>query len=153
MATVTRIAPVEAGDIGVVANLYAAAFDEPWAESSVRDLMAVQGAWGYLAYAGPAAVGFVLGRSILDEAEIISIGVLPDRRRGGVARALMAAGVERARQTATMLFLEVGADNPGALRLYAALGFKEVGQRRNYYRRADRSRVDARIMKLVLTEN
>ena len=38
---------------------------------------------------------------------------------------------------AASLFLEVGADNPAALALYAGLGFTRVGMRKAYYNGGD----------------
>jgi ribosomal protein S18 acetylase RimI-like enzyme len=35
------------------------------------------------------------------------------------------------------MFLEVGADNPHALALYAGLGFAKVGTRKGYYASGD----------------
>ena len=35
------------------------------------------------------------------------------------------------------MFLEVGADNPHALALYAGLGFAKVGTRKSYYGSGD----------------
>jgi ribosomal protein S18 acetylase RimI-like enzyme len=43
------------------------------------------------------------------------------------------------------MFLEVGADNPHALALYAGLGFAKVGTRKGYY-----SGKDALLLRLPL---
>ncbi|MCR9221838.1 MAG: GNAT family N-acetyltransferase [Alphaproteobacteria bacterium] len=149
--------PVGAEAFGLIAALYAAAFDEPWSEPSVRELMASPGVWGLVACrpaAGtdasddkPTPVGFVLARVIAREAEVLAIGVAPAARRAGVARRLMAGVLAIAAPHADAIFLEVGADNPAAQQLYLALGFKEVGRRPDYYRRADGRRVDAAIMR------
>jgi ribosomal-protein-alanine N-acetyltransferase len=57
----------------------------------------------------------------------------------GIARALAGAGAQR-------LFLEVAADNPGAIGLYSLRGFVEVGRRRGYYARPGRPAVDALVL-------
>ena len=60
------------------------------------------------------------------------------RARGqGLGRALSAAAAGHAALGAENIFLEVGADNPAALALYAGLGFVRVGQRKAYYRGED----------------
>jgi len=93
----------------------------------------------------------VLARCVLDEAEIISLGVLPPRRRQGHAGALMAAVAERARATGVRsLFLEVEADNVAARDLYEGLGFVRVGQRRAYYSRPGAAAADALLLRLAL---
>ena len=74
----------------------------------------------------------VLLRVAADEAEILTIGVAA--RRQGIARALMAAALERARaQGARTMFLEVAADNGAARGLYEMLGFAPAGLRQGYY--------------------
>ncbi|GAA4618512.1 GNAT family N-acetyltransferase [Saccharopolyspora hordei] len=48
----------------------------------------------------------------------------PDWRRRGVATAVLRAGARWASGLGARLFLQVEEDNPGARRLYAALGFR-----------------------------
>ncbi|MDF1748881.1 MAG: ribosomal protein S18-alanine N-acetyltransferase [Alphaproteobacteria bacterium] len=139
----------------VIAALYALAFDDPWPEPSVRELLSVPGTWGMVALdSGNAGsddpnqpVGFILARVIVDEAEILSIGVPPQLRKAGIGHALLAAGLQRAQEIgATQVFLEVGKDNPAAMALYSHIGFRQVGMRKNYYRRSDGALVDALVM-------
>jgi ribosomal-protein-alanine N-acetyltransferase len=93
----------------------------------------------------------VLARVASDEAEVLSLGVVPEFRRLGVARALMLALMRQATtREASKIFLEVGADNFAAEKLYRNLGFFEVGRRKNYYLRANRELVDALIMRFML---
>lgn len=78
--------------------------------------------------------GFIVYRAVLDEAELITIGVHPDARRGGIAatmielmvRDLAARGVKR-------VFLEVAENNHPARALYEKHGFTVVGRRPKYY--------------------
>jgi ribosomal-protein-alanine N-acetyltransferase len=78
--------------------------------------------------------GFVLARVAADEAEIVTLAVRPAARGRGLGRALLQAAIDKARSLgADTMFLEVGADNPQALALYAGLGFAKVGARKAYY--------------------
>ncbi len=78
--------------------------------------------------------GFIVYRAITPEAELITIGVHPDARRGGIAatmielmvRDLAARGVKR-------IFLEVAENNRPARALYEKHGFVVVGRRPKYY--------------------
>lgn len=78
--------------------------------------------------------GFIVYRVTLDEAELITIGVHPDARRGGIAatmielmvRDLIARGVKK-------VFLEVAENNHPARALYERHGFVAVGRRPKYY--------------------
>jgi ribosomal-protein-alanine N-acetyltransferase len=69
-----------------------------------------------------------------DEAEILSLAVLPSERRRGIANALLAA-CEHAWRTAGVrgAWLEVRRDNRGALLLYERRGWTDAGLRRGYY--------------------
>lgn len=133
----------------IVAALYAQAFDEPWPEPSVRELLSIPGTWALVARdpTGEPA-GFLLMRVILDEAEVLALGVPPDLRRRGIAEGLLAAGLARARKAgAVSVFLEVGEDNPAALALYGKAGFEAHGRRKGYYRRANGASVDACLLR------
>ena len=78
--------------------------------------------------------GFVLARAAGGEAEILTLAVAPAARGQGLGRALLqAAAAHAATLGAQSMFLEVGADNPAALALYAGLGFVRAGQRKAYY--------------------
>lgn len=141
------IRPVGAEAFRVVATLYGAAFEDDWPAPSVAELMASPGVWGLVASLDDAPAGFVLARVIAREAEILAIGTDPTRRRVGIARALMGRAIAIAAPHADAMFLEVGDDNPAAHALYLSLDFHEVGLRRDYYRRADGRRVDAKILR------
>jgi GNAT superfamily N-acetyltransferase len=57
-----------------------------------------------------------------------NVAVLPDYRGHGIARQLVEACIERAREEgSSWLALEVRADNAPARRLYQSLGFKQTG--------------------------
>lgn len=78
--------------------------------------------------------GFIVYRIVLDEAEIITIGVNPEMRRSGIASAMIGI-IEKTlkNQRVKKLFLEVAANNTPAQKLYENCGFKVVGLRPKYY--------------------
>jgi len=101
---------------------------DPWPEASFRTLLQQPGVAGFIDTRG----GMVLVRSVLDEAEILTIGVAVPRQ--GIGRALMEAAIAQlATEGIATLHLEVSASNEAARRLYAKLGFKQAGTRRGYY--------------------
>lgn len=149
------VRPVTAGDMAVLASLYGESFDEPYPEPVATSLLMTPGAWGMLAIAGsdddPVPAGFVIARVIVDEVEILSIGTHPGQRRRGVAQRLLLHALRHAVVVgARIAHLEVGEDNPGAIALYRRIGFRRVGRRPDYYRRADRTRVAALLMSMPL---
>lgn len=82
---------------------------------------------------------------IQDAAEILTVGVVPAARRGGLARLMLADLLaEAVRRGAREAFLEVRVDNEAARALYRREGFEEIGRRRGYY---DGGRVDAVTMR------
>jgi ribosomal-protein-alanine N-acetyltransferase len=114
----------------------------PWAAAEIVAILATPGAF-LLSEPG----GFLIGRVLADEAELLTLAVAPEARRRGVAARLLAAFLDRAaRAGASRAFLEVAADNAPARALYAAAGFAESGRRPRYYRHPDGSAVDALIL-------
>jgi [ribosomal protein S18]-alanine N-acetyltransferase len=63
---------------------------------------------------------------------VMNIAVDPDRRRRGIATALLQALLEKVGQDAPVT-LEVRHSNTGAIALYERFGFRSAGVRRRYY--------------------
>jgi tRNA threonylcarbamoyladenosine biosynthesis protein TsaB len=119
-------------DTGTLAALHAACFSEAWDAPAIARLLAT----GAFAHHSPD--GFVLTRVAGGEAEILTLAVLPQARGQGLGRALLHAAIAQSESLgAQSMFLEVGADNPHALALYAGLGFAKVGLRKAYYASGD----------------
>lgn len=150
-------------DIGRLARLHRACFDDPWSRTDFAHLLALPGGFGLLArlydrrlsgFEGLRGVGFALCRAVGDEAELLSIGVAPLFRRRAVGAALLRASMERCRQGGgKAMYLEVAVDNLSAQHLYRSFGFREVGRREGYYQRADGSRMSAYTMRGPLGED
>jgi len=77
---------------------------------------------------------FLLGRTVLDEAELLTLAVAPEARRKGLARRLLATfEAHVAQRGATRAFLEVVDSNAAALALYRSAGWQQAGRRRGYF--------------------
>ncbi|MEO0907374.1 MAG: GNAT family N-acetyltransferase [Pseudomonadota bacterium] len=93
--------------------------------------------------AAQTPAGFVLSRHGADEEELLLIAVAPEYRRAGIGETLIEYMVAAAKtRGVTRVFLEMRRGNP-AIHLYRKVGFEPVGERPQYYRMADGSRVDA----------
>jgi ribosomal-protein-alanine N-acetyltransferase len=139
-------------DAPAMAAVHAEAFAAPWAAAAFVELMDGPGVFGFLAGDDPPC-GVILCRVAAGEMEVLTVGVSPDVRRQGVARALVVAAVGAARQAgAEAAFLEVAVDNDAAAALYAGLGFRRAGLRRNYYDRGKAGKADALVMRLDLLD-
>ena len=130
-------------DATLLAQLHRTCFPDPWDKAAICELFAGPGVFVHF-----APDGFVMARAASDEAEILTLAVIPAARGQGLGRRLLqSAAAHAASLGAQHMFLEVGADNPAALALYAALGFARVGQRKAYYAA---SGADAWVMQVKL---
>jgi ribosomal-protein-alanine N-acetyltransferase len=83
---------------------------------------------------GTGVFGCLLLSCLSPEGEVLSIGVLPRARRRGAGRLLLEKGMEMLKSRgACVLYLDVRVSNTPARALYSALGFREVGRRRDFY--------------------
>jgi ribosomal-protein-alanine N-acetyltransferase len=131
-----------AGDTAPLAALHAQCFPDAWDAAAITALLATPGAFAFHSHDG-----FVLARAAGGEGEILTLAVAPAARGRGLGRALLQAAITKAQSLgAETMFLEVGADNPAALALYAGLGFAKVGDRKAYYNGRD-----ALVLRLPLT--
>lgn len=77
---------------------------------------------------------FAVYRCVMDECELLLIGVAPEIRRTGTASALITIiEKEIKKQCINKIFLEVSAINIPAINLYKKLGYSEIGIRKKYY--------------------
>ncbi len=112
-----------------IAELHKLCFPhKPWAADEFRDLKK----------SGCEIVasdnGFIVWRTVCDEAEIITIGVHPDARGMGIAIAMLGLMEHEIKKTgAKTIFLEVSAENTPAINLYKKCGFTQNGRRPKYY--------------------
>lgn len=139
-----EIAPF--GDAAALAALHAACFERPWTEESFSGLLAVPGTCALGALLDETPAGLILTRQAADEAEILTIGVVPQARRQGVASALFHAALAQMGDVRSV-FIEVDVDNTNAIEFYEQHQFQIGGRRTAYYRHADGTTSDALIMR------
>lgn len=141
------------GIMHVMETAFDPAFGEAWNRRQVSDALILPSTHallvdvnGALVSDGPGAgepAGFVLSRRAADEEELLLIAVVPAARARGLGHVL----IDRLFKTAassgvTRVFLEMRRGNP-AIHLYQKVGFEPIGERPNYYKMLDGSRVDA----------
>lgn len=96
---------------------------------------------------------FAFFSQVLDEAELLQVGVSPDRQGQGIARRFLSGCHQQLSQEGVArLMLEVRASNQAAIRCYRHLGFAEDGIRAGYYPPLPgySAREDALLMSLAL---
>lgn len=133
---------VVAAHAPTMALMQAAAFSlaECWGPDEIAAQVSLPGVCGLIClHSVPSApenlgCGFILCRVAADEAEVLTLAVIPAFQRRGLGRRLLHAALDCARDRgAVQMFLEVASDNIPALSLYAGAGFTQVGCRRSYY--------------------
>ncbi|MGA9867992.1 MAG: GNAT family N-acetyltransferase, partial [Acetobacteraceae bacterium] len=128
-----------------LAAIHAAAFPPAtaWDEQAFAGQLASPGVFGWVASAG----ALILARVAADEAEILTLAVVPWARRRGLAKALVGRAMwQAAKLGASVMFLEVAETNVAALSLYTGIGFRPAGRRKRYY--ADG--MDALLLKAII---
>lgn len=126
MSAITEAGPAHAA---LLAALHGEVFPHDfWDEAAFLSLLGQPGMLGLVHDEG----GFLLLRVVLDEAEILTIGVVAKRQ--GIGGALLREGLLRLRNAGVCtLYLEVATGNAPARALYESLGFVATGLRKAYY--------------------
>ena len=123
------------GDLPGILGLETASFPTPWTESMFRAQLGygdisvnlVLLDWGEIA-------GYATALTVRDEIHLLSIAVLPGRRRRGYGKALLDEVIERGMSRGgSRVFLEVREGNVGAIAFYSGAGFRVIGKRKGYY--------------------
>lgn len=140
------------GIMQVMEGAFDPAYREAWNRRQVNDALAMPSTHALLIDAdgapardgrGAAPAGFVLSRHAAGEEELLLIAVLPEYRMRGLGQVLIDRLFEAAAtRGASRIFLEMRKGNP-AIHLYRKVGFEPVGERPNYYRMNDGTRIDA----------
>ena len=142
------LTPVHVAHARLLAATHHICFTEPWTEQAFAELCLSPGCFGFIVEGmtgsggnvprrqpvGPQPVGMVMARVAADEAEILTIAVLPPARRSGAGKILMQAALREAMaRGAHSMFLEAAVTNDAALKMYYSLAFTSVGRRKAYY--------------------
>lgn len=144
-----RFRPMQQADLDAIMRIEPTIYSHPWTRGNFKDSLDS----GYSAWVMEQAgelLGYALVMLVLDEAHLLNISVAKPWQGQGLGRMLLAHMIDVSRQhRAANLFLEVRASNSNAIGLYEAMGFCEMGIRRNYYP-AHQGREDAVLMGLAL---
>ena len=129
----------EVPDCVSLAEIHASAFKRGWSDAEFEALLLQPGVHALLGHYRNAlgrriAAGFILYRLAADEAEILSVAVVPACRRRGIGKALIEEALRQLyRDGAKSIHLEVEDSNLAAIGLYRGVEFRESGRRAGYY--------------------
>lgn len=126
-------------DIPVLATYEKELFPySPWSTSQFKEEFAGIPTTRYMSVAesGNKIVGYcgVFLPAAGVEADILTVAVLPDFRRQGIAREFMRQIEQWSRERgASAMMLEVEQSNSAAIELYTSLGYMKISVRMDYY--------------------
>jgi ribosomal-protein-alanine N-acetyltransferase len=113
-----------------------------WTQASYRDWMNSPGAVAFVSEGDGRVTGFIIGRQVADEAEVLNLAVAPLARCKGQGGALLKAALDEfGARGASRVFLEVRESNVVARAFYAKHGFSQTGKRLNYYRKPEEAAI------------
>ncbi len=142
--TIRQVAETEADKL---TKIHEICFPRYWNREVFTDFFAVQDTFAFLVEDGKEAVAMLVYRTAFDQAEILTIAVLPSYRKQGVAGKLVEDMLEKCKSLGVeKLFLEVEVGNAPAIKLYENSGFHHINRRKLYYQQLDGSLTDALVM-------
>lgn len=119
-------------DVPAIAALEQTLNPSPWSESLILESVA-SSHWCFGLKQHDLWVAYCVLSFVAGEAELLILGVAKSAQRKGIARAMLEALQPFISSKARSIFLEVRESNHAAIALYEALGFNQVGERKNYY--------------------
>ncbi len=133
--TTYTLVPMTADHLDEMAELEQVCFSAPWSRAMLaEELKNLAAAYVVAEAENGAVLGYAGLHAVADEGYITNVAVRPECRRQGVATALLKVFFRfAAARRLRFLTLEARASNKAARALYAGLGFREAGVRRNYY--------------------
>lgn len=141
--------PLGLNDLSTLMQIERDIFPMPWSAGQMKDslLAAHCKTWGTILDSTGELVGYGILSVVLDEVELLSIGVSRSFQRQGFGEALLSFLVNKSKEAkGERLFLEVPVSNLGAIALYEKYDFSRISTRSNYYRLPNHQYEDAIIM-------
>ncbi len=140
---VTSVRRLRAEDVDAVMAIEEEAPEAAtWSRASYRKFREENGSLALVLETNGEISGFLVGRQVADQAEVLNLAVgIAHRRKGEGTRLLGAALGEFRSRGGTSVYLEVRESNTGAISFYGKHGFAKTGLRRGYYREPDEGAV------------
>lgn len=136
---------LELSDLDAIERIERASYPTPWSRSMFASELAKPSSLSFGAVDETGTlVGYLVLSRYVDAWHVMNVAVAPEKRRQGIASALLHRLLELTEDDALRGYtLEVRTSNLGAIRLYECFGFMRKGVRRGYY---TDNREDALIM-------
>lgn len=145
------------GDLDPLINLYQSCFKESqigrWSTKALQETLSQKSTYILLVYPGnnksSPPIGFAIIQVVLDEAELLSLGVDPEWRGNGIGKNLLGELINQCKALKIkLLFLEVDEGNIPAISIYNRFDPVITGKRNKYYNTGKGDKKDALLMKI-----
>lgn len=130
-----RCRAMRSGDIPAITAIEEKEFSDPWPAVAFEEIL-VESRFiaKVVCDTADSPIGYICALCVADELQIQNIAIDAQYRRRGLGRYLLTTTEEEGiRRGATAAFLDVRSDNTAALALYAEMGYRRLGRRRDYY--------------------
>ena len=134
-----------------IVSIENSSFNKPWTRKQIiDDILSELNSENWVYIMDALVVGYIFGCIIHDEFHLSNIAVHPVYRRRKIGGKLIQHIISRVTSfKVKVVLLEVSGNNIPAQKCYQALGFTQIGSRKNYYSHGD----DAFLFNLDLTKN
>ncbi len=124
------------GALDTLTALEADIFSDPWSRESIASHLKSPSGVAYLAVTAEGEpLGYLLGLSLGEEAELLRIGVIGKERGTGIGFTILDYFLYDLKSEGTRAcYLEVRESNYDAIDLYKKCEFKVTGRRKKYYK-------------------
>ena len=128
------IVKLHANHLDELAELEKECFSTPWSYDGLANELMNPLAVFYVAEVAGEVAGYISMNAISYEGFINNLAVKKSFRRHGIGTALVQALCNYAKENEmTVLTLEVRPSNTAAIQLYEGFGFRQEGERKNFY--------------------
>lgn len=123
-------------DIASISSMEERFFSTPWSEAGIAHYTEAGNTVFVVARNGKQTIGYAAVLCVLDEGNLVSIGVEEDYRQMGIASELLDIAYDMAQDRGVAkIVLEVRESNEAAITLYEKEGFVLQGRRKAFYRK------------------
>ncbi len=121
-------------DIEKVYEIENQCFSMPWSKHEIMESFSREDSIYCVIEKDDVVIGYAALFFVLDEANIINIGINNEYRGIGAGEELLKYLINNVKgKNVSKIFLEVREGNHIAVKLYEKIGFKEIGIRKNFY--------------------
>lgn len=134
ISEIPTITPMTEEDISEIADLEKMCFSKPWSAQSLKDELCNDTARFFVLKNDGKVLGYIGANNICDEVYITNVAVFPENRGKGYGKMLVHRLILQSQlENANFVTLEVRKSNKEAIALYEKCGFKNIGERKNFY--------------------